>query len=78
MATSARIAHHKARVAAIARTISAGERPADDAEYVEAKRDLNTANLEAAVLKCLAKAPKPTDEQLSRIAGLLRAGGGLG
>ena len=73
MATSA-VAHHKARVASIARTIRAGERPPNDPEFVTAKRDLNTANLEAAVLKCLAKAPIPTDAHLQRIAALLMAG----
>jgi hypothetical protein len=66
MATSA-VSHYKAKVAAITRPIRAGERPADDPEFIAAKRNLNTANLEAAVRKCLAKAPRPIDEHLQRI-----------
>ena len=50
-------------------------RPLDDPELVDAQRDLNAAKLQAAVLKALAAAPKPTDEQLQHVATLLLAGG---
>jgi hypothetical protein len=46
----------------------------DDPEVVIVRRDLNAANLEAAVLRALAKAPRPSDEQLQRVAALLLAG----
>ena len=64
----------KARKAALARAVRNGERPADDHDYVEACRELNALNLESAVQQALAKAPRPTDEQLGRVAALLRVG----
>jgi hypothetical protein len=65
----------RARVAALSRCVNTGERDADDPAINDARRELNAANLEAAVLKALAKAPQPTDEQLQRIAQVLLAGG---
>jgi predicted negative regulator of RcsB-dependent stress response len=50
-------------------------RSADDPELLTAKQNLEAAKIEAAVAKCLASAHRPTDEQLDRIAALLRAGG---
>jgi hypothetical protein len=49
-------------------------RKRDDPELRAAKQNLEAANLRVAVEKCLASAHRPTDEQLDRIAALLRAG----
>jgi hypothetical protein len=70
------VSQARGRVAGLGRTIKTGERQPDDPDYIEACRDLNAANLKAAVLKALAKAPPPSDRQLDAIAALLRAGGG--
>jgi hypothetical protein len=67
--------HERARVAALTRCVKAGERGADDAELVAAKQNLKTLRLEEHVRRVLADAPRPTDEQLTRIAALLRVGG---
>jgi hypothetical protein len=64
----------RARVAALERGVRAGERQADDPKLVEARQNLAALRLEEHVRKTLAKAPRPTDEQLARIAALLRAG----
>lgn len=60
----------RGRVAALTRS-----RPPDDPELVAARQDLKALRLEAHVRKVLTEAPRPTDEQLQRIASLLRAGG---
>jgi hypothetical protein len=49
-------------------------RDPDDPDLLTARQNLEAANLQAAVEKCLASAHRPTDEQLDRIAALLRAG----
>lgn len=56
-----------ARVAALSRS-----RPHDDAELVDARRELAEANIAAYVEKTLAQAPPLTDEQRARLAELLR------
>ncbi|HEX3283630.1 MAG TPA: hypothetical protein VHT50_02955 [Mycobacterium sp.] len=68
------VAHHKARVAGLTIGVKTGKRQPDDPELEAAYRDLNAANLEAAVKKSLATAHRPTDEQLARIVALLKAG----
>jgi hypothetical protein len=68
-APSSAVAHQRARAARLTQSY-----PPDHPKIAEAKRDLNAANLEAAVLKALRKAPRPSDEQLQRIASLLLAG----
>jgi hypothetical protein len=50
----------------------------DHPDLVGKRQNLAALQLERAVRKTLASAPTPTDEQLARIAGLLRAGGGIG
>jgi cytochrome c553 len=66
--------HERAKIGAITRGIRAGERPADDPELDEAYRNLHALRLEEAVLKALATAPRPSDDQLQSIAALLLAG----
>ena len=65
------VAHHRAKIAALSR-----DRLPDDPELVAARQNLAALRLEEHVCKVLAAAPRPTDEQLQRIAALLRAGGG--
>jgi len=75
MAPSPATTHHRARIAALSR-----DREPDDPELLEARRSLRAVRLEEHVNKVLADWPPLTDEQLDRIAALLRAGsrGGAG
>lgn len=45
---------------------------------VEARRELATANIEAAIQKNLEKAPPLTPAQITRLSGLLRTSSGGG
>lgn len=47
---------------------------ATEAEIAEAKRDLAAAKIADYVQKVVASAPPLSDEQLTRLAGLLRVG----
>lgn len=66
--------HERAKVAALTRGVRAGERPADDPELIEAYQNLHALRLEEHVRKALAAAPRPSDEQLQRIAQILLTG----
>lgn len=70
MPTSTSVAHHRARVAALSR-----DRAPDDPDLLAARQSLKALRLEEHVRKALAEAPRPTDNQLARIAALLRTGG---
>lgn len=61
----------RARVAALSRS-----RNPDDPDLIDARRNLKAARLEDYVNKVVAEAPELSNEQLDKIAGLLRAGGG--
>lgn len=65
----------RARIAAISRDIRAGIRPADDPALTEAYRNLRAERLAQHVTKIVTDWPPLSDEQLDRIAGLLRTGG---
>lgn len=69
--------HERARVASLTRAINNGERPADDPELTEARRNLRALRLEEHVNRVLAQAPPLSGEQLDRIAALLRVGGAV-
>jgi hypothetical protein len=71
-APSAAVAHHRARVGAITRAVRAGERSATD--LAAAKRDLAAERLTEHVAKVLGSWPPLTEQQLDRIAAILRAG----
>jgi len=60
----------RARVAALSRCVSNGERTPD--ELTQARSELATANIAAYVDKILSAAPPLTDEQRTRLAELLR------
>ena len=49
----------------------------DDPEYIAARQNLAALQLERHVQKVLATAPRPSDEQLQRIAGLLVRSGAV-
>jgi hypothetical protein len=68
-AIEANAAHHRARIGALSR-----DRKPDDPELVEARQSLAAAKLTEHVEKVLAGWPKLTDEQLDKVAALLRAG----
>ena len=68
-ALSSATCHHRARIAALSR-----DRRPDDPELVDARRSLRAARLEERVNEMLAGWPPLTDEQLDRVAALLRAG----
>jgi hypothetical protein len=65
----------RARVAALERSVRAGERPADDPALEEARRNLRALRLEDHVAKVIAGWPPLTDAQVNRIVALLTAGG---
>jgi hypothetical protein len=67
MAASSVAPHHHARIAALSR-----DRAPDDPELVDARRSLTEAKLVDHVQRVRDGTPKLTDEQLDRIAGLLR------
>jgi hypothetical protein len=71
MAVSPATAHHRGRVAALSR-----DRAPNDPELVDARRSLRAECLAEHVSRVIAEAPPLSDEQLSRIAALLRVGGG--
>lgn len=48
----------------------------DDPQVIQARQNLAALQLERAIQKALTDWPPPTDQQLQRIAALLRAGGG--
>jgi uncharacterized protein (DUF433 family) len=75
-AISPAVAHHRARVAALARAVRAGERPAADLD--DARRNLAALRLEEYVQKIITDWPPLSPEQLERITGLLTAGGSDG
>jgi hypothetical protein len=77
-ALTAESPHHRARIAALKRCIKAGERPADDPELVDAQQKLAAAQLVEHIERIIADWPPLTDEQLDRIAALLRAGSRAG
>lgn len=64
--------HERAKVAALSRSVAAGERPPDDPELIEARRNLCALRLEEHVRKVVAKAPPLTPDQRDRIAAILR------
>lgn len=66
--------HERAKIAALSRCVAAGERKADDPELAAARRNLRALRLEDHVTRVLAEAPPLTQEQLERIAALLRVG----
>ncbi len=62
-------AHHRARIAALTR-----DRAPDDPELIGAHAEFKTQRLADHVDRVLADWPPLTDEQLDRVAALLRAG----
>jgi hypothetical protein len=66
----------RAKVAALSRCVATGERPADDPELLEARRNMRALRLEEHVQKVIAEAPPLTAEQRDHIAAILRGGGG--
>lgn len=61
--------HHRARIAGLSR-----DRSSDDPDLIAARLDLRAEKLAAHIAKVVAEAPPLTDEQRSRLAGLLRGG----
>jgi hypothetical protein len=71
---SAETARHRGRVAALARAVRHGERPANDPELIAARRDLAYEQLAEHVRKVVDAAPPATADQLARIGTILQAG----
>lgn len=72
MPISNELAHARAKVGALARTVKTGERKPDDPEYVAAKRDLKAANLAQHISRVVDSAPTLTSEQRAKLAELLK------
>jgi hypothetical protein len=64
------VAAHRARVAALARGVRAGERPESD--LAAARADFTAVYAKARIEKILAAAPPLTNEQRAQLAELLR------
>jgi hypothetical protein len=74
MAISPAAAHFRAKIASLTRAIRAGERPIDDPELEQAKRDLHDVLLAERVEKIVADFPKLSEHQQVRVAALFQAG----
>jgi hypothetical protein len=74
MAISSAAAHHRAKIASLTRAIRAGERPTDDPELEQAKRDLHDVLLAERVEKIVADFPKLSEPLKVRVAALFQAG----
>ncbi|OBK29533.1 hypothetical protein A5634_18165 [Mycobacterium asiaticum] len=66
--------HLRARNAALTRAVRNGERAADDPALENCRRQLAEIRLTEYVENIVANWPRLTDEQIDRIAGLLRSG----
>jgi hypothetical protein len=75
MAISKAAAYQRGRIAGLSRAVRNGERPADDPELNEARQNLAYEQLASHAARVVAGWPQPTDEQVQRIAAILRAGG---
>ena len=64
----------RARVAALTRAVNNGERAADDPVLEDCRRQLAEVRLTQYVEQIVARWPRPSDEVIDKIAGLLRAG----
>lgn len=71
-AISQAVAHRRARVGALTRAVRAGERPPTDLD--DAKQDLAYVRLAEHAARVVSTWPAPTDDQLQRVAAILRAG----
>jgi len=67
-------AHLGARIAGLSRSVRNGERPADDPELDNCRRDLAALRLAASIRETVDNWPRLTDEQIDGIVVLLRAG----
>ena len=74
MAVSTAVARKRGRVTGLSRSVRNGERPADDGVLDAAKRDLALELLAERAQKIVAEWPDITDEQVDRIATILRGG----
>jgi hypothetical protein len=63
----------RGRIAALTRAVRNGERPADDPELLEARRNFTAKRLAEHVETKLAESPPLTDAQLDSIAAILEA-----
>ncbi len=74
MPVSPRVAHHRGRVAGFKRAVKTGERAATDPAVAEAERALALALMEERAQKLVESWPDLTDEQIDRVATILRGG----
>lgn len=74
--TDPRSAHLRGRIAGLSRAVRNGERPANDPELDDCRRQLAAIKLAAAAEDIVANWPRLPDEQIDRIAALLRTGSG--
>ena len=77
MAISSAKAVPRATIASIKREIRNGNRPADDPQLIEARRELAYVRLLEEVEEVIRDWPALTDEQCRSIVALLNAGGGV-
>jgi hypothetical protein len=66
----------RARVGALARCVKTGERPPDDPDLIEARRNLCALKLEEHIRLALAATPPMTGEQIEHLIALLNSTGG--
>ncbi len=75
MPTSTPVARIRGRVGALERCIKTGERPKDDPALPQARQALAVEMLAERAARLVAEWPDLTDEQVDRIAAILRGGG---
>jgi hypothetical protein len=71
-------AHLRARIAGLSRAMRNGERPPDDTELDDCRRELAAIRLTQYVEATIANWPQLPDEELDRIAAPLRTGSRAG
>lgn len=69
------VASKRARVAGLTVGVKTGKRQPDDPELQAAQSELAVEQLAEHVKRVVERLPPPTEEQLARIAALLRTGG---
>ena len=73
-ATERELHQLRGRIAALTRAVNNGERPAGDPLLEDCRRRLAEVRLARYIEETVANWPQLTDEQIDRVAGLLRGG----
>lgn len=64
-------AHHRARLGRLSRAVRNGERPANDPDLIDARRDLAYEGLAEHIRKVVDAAPPATPDQIAKLSAIL-------